>query len=175
MEQAARLSPSKLVLTSVLEPKDELNEKLERFYNTVTGIQSSLSEREANDALNSFACRGTQQHEEIQLGLLYGILTDPKMAPKHYRDLTLVSRDGLTIVLTKTNQIIFEKWLKLLDSTRAQIVWLCKELIQNGILGSDSVCHSLIRQIAGGDISPKKYLAYGGHGRHFHRKQNLVG
>lgn len=26
MEQAARLSPSKLVLTSVLEPKDELNE-----------------------------------------------------------------------------------------------------------------------------------------------------
>lgn len=30
-----------------------------------------------------------------------------------------------------------------------QIVWLCKELIQNGILGSDSVCHSLIRQIAG--------------------------
>lgn len=155
MEQAARLSPSKLVLTSVLEPKDELNEKLERFYNTVTGIQNSLSEREANDALNSFACRGTQQHEEIQLGLLYGILTDPKMAPKHYRDLTLVSRDGLTIVLTKTNQIIFEKWLKLLDSTRAQIVWLCKELIQNGILGSDSVCHSLIRQIAGGDISPK--------------------
>lgn len=86
---------------------------MERFYNTVTGIQSSLSEREANDALNSFvskaksvkflsifiyhtslnqcnaneilifkACRGTQQHEEIQLGLLYGILTDPKMAPK---------------------------------------------------------------------------------------------
>ena len=100
------------------------------------------------------ACRGTQQHEEVQLGLLYGILTDPKMAPKvmmsnlsvhgvesvifmktsiysvvftcyvwfqHYRDLTLVSRDGLTIVLTKTNQIIFEKWLKLLDSTRAQV------------------------------------------------------
>lgn len=26
MEQAARLPPSKLVLTSVLEPKDELNE-----------------------------------------------------------------------------------------------------------------------------------------------------
>lgn len=40
---------------------------------------------------------------------------------QHYRDLTLVSRDGLTIVLTKTNQIIFEKWLKLLDSTRAQV------------------------------------------------------
>lgn len=40
---------------------------------------------------------------------------------QHYRDVTLVSRDGLTIVLTKTNQLIFEKWLKLLDSTRSQV------------------------------------------------------
>lgn len=110
---------------------------------------TSLNQCNANEILIFKACRGTQQHEEIQLGLLYGILTDPKMAPKvyitamiscfihqsiqgaetyiidfyfqHYRDLTLVSRDGLTIVLTKTNQIIFEKWLKLLDSTRAQV------------------------------------------------------
>lgn len=31
-------------------------QKLERFYNTVAGIQNSLSEREANDALNSYVC-----------------------------------------------------------------------------------------------------------------------
>lgn len=37
-----------------------------------------------NEILIFKACRGTQQHEEIQLGLLYGILTDPKMAPKVY-------------------------------------------------------------------------------------------
>lgn len=27
-------------------------------------------------------CKGAQQHEEVQLGLLYAILTDPPSAPK---------------------------------------------------------------------------------------------
>lgn len=48
---------------------------------------TSLNQCNANEihfVLIFKACRGTQQHEEIQLGLLYGILTDPKMAPKVY-------------------------------------------------------------------------------------------
>ena len=35
--------------------------------------------------------------------------------------LTQVARDGLTCLLTKTNQIVYEKWLKLLDQTKAQV------------------------------------------------------
>jgi hypothetical protein len=38
-----------------------------------------------------------------------------------YRDLALLSRDGMTIALTKTNQLIFERWLKLLDTSRQQV------------------------------------------------------
>jgi hypothetical protein len=38
-----------------------------------------------------------------------------------YRDLALLSRDGMTIALTKTNQLIFERWLKLLDTARQQV------------------------------------------------------
>lgn len=44
----------------------------------------SLNQCNANKVIIFKACRGTQQHEEVQLGLLYGILTDPKMAPKVY-------------------------------------------------------------------------------------------
>lgn len=36
-----------------------------------------------------------------------------------------------------------------------QILWFSKELVKNNMNGADSVCHSLIRQIAGGDVSPK--------------------
>lgn len=104
----------------------------------------------------------------------------------------LVCRDGLNVVLTKTNQIIHEKWSKLQDGPRAQVLfyliilfhlyslqlnqfcccsfpsrffimfmlltfwvslfkvlWLAKELVKNSTRGCDSVCHSLIRQIAG--------------------------
>ena len=36
-----------------------------------------------------------------------------------------------------------------------QILWLCRELVKNGAPGADSVCHSLVRQIAGGDVTQK--------------------
>ncbi|KAL5004662.1 hypothetical protein ScPMuIL_018118 [Solemya velum] len=118
--KSPKLHTSKVIATSLLEPIDELDEKLERCYSAVLNLTNGLSEREANDALNSHVAKGPVQHEDIQLGLLYAILTDPKAAVRSYRDMNLVTRDGLTIVLTKTNQIVFEKWTKLVDACKSQ-------------------------------------------------------
>ncbi|XP_023931443.1 integrator complex subunit 3 [Lingula anatina] len=147
--------PSRLLTQTVIDARDELDERLEKCYSIVTSIITGLSERQINDALNAYVCKGSQQHEEVQLGLLYMILVDQKQAARAYRDMMLISRDGLTFVLTRTNQLIFEKWLKLQDTPRTQIVWFCKELVKNSVNGTESVCNSLLRQIAGGDISPK--------------------
>ncbi|XP_052100494.1 integrator complex subunit 3-like isoform X1 [Mytilus californianus] len=155
MESLNKQQPPRIVQSSVIEPKDELCEKIERNYNTIFNLTNGLSEREANDALNTHVSKGSFQYEEVQVGLWCSILVDPKSAARSYRDLTLLSRDGMTIALTKTNQLIFERWLKLLDSTRQQIVWFCKELVKNTVTGAESVCTSLIRQMAGGDVSPK--------------------
>lgn len=38
-----------------------------------------------------------------------------------YRDLALVSRDGMNIVLNKINQVLMEKYLKLQDTCRTQV------------------------------------------------------
>lgn len=38
-----------------------------------------------------------------------------------YRDLALVSRDGMNIVLNKINQLLMEKYLKLQDTCRTQV------------------------------------------------------
>lgn len=38
-----------------------------------------------------------------------------------FRDLTLVNRDGMNIVLVKINQILMEKFLKLQDVPRTQV------------------------------------------------------
>ncbi|ESP00345.1 hypothetical protein LOTGIDRAFT_140883 [Lottia gigantea] len=148
-------APSRLSSLSVLETRDELEEKLDKCYKCVTNLLNGLSEREANDALNAYISKGAGQHEEVQLGLLFSILVDSKTAVKCYRDMTLTSRDGLNIVLLKTNTIIYEKWLRLADSVRTQILWLIRELIKNNVPGADSVCFILLRQISGGDISTK--------------------
>lgn len=43
------------------------------------------------------------------------------LCPQCYRDLALVSRDGMNIVLNKINQILMEKYLKLQDTCRTQV------------------------------------------------------
>ncbi|KAJ8304786.1 hypothetical protein KUTeg_018369 [Tegillarca granosa] len=146
---------SRLLIATVLEPKDDLNEnsdqnfdnyfdrclrlpgldmfyftslKLERCYAIINNIIIGKSEREANDSFITYMGKGPKQEEEVQLGLWYSILVDAKSA---------------------------NKWLKLLDNVRVQIIWFCRELIKSSVAGAESVCHSLLRQIAGGDITPK--------------------
>ncbi|KAK5884175.1 hypothetical protein CesoFtcFv8_020430 [Champsocephalus esox] len=145
----------RLLLGSQLDAKDELEERLERCVGIVQALTNGLSEREANDALTANVCKGQQQHEEVCLGLFSLLLTEPAQAQRCYRDLTLLSRDGMSIVLLKINQILMEKFLKLQDTPRTQLVWLVKELVKSGVVGADGVLMTLLKQIAGGDISSK--------------------
>ncbi|CAL1583978.1 unnamed protein product [Knipowitschia caucasica] len=145
----------RLLLSTPLDCKDELEERLERCVGIVQSLTNGLSEREANDALTANVCKGQQQHEEVCLGLFALILTEPAQAQRCYRDLTLVNRDGMNIVLVKVNQILMEKFLKLQDAPRTQMVWLVRELVKTSVIGADGVLMTLLKQIAGGDISSK--------------------
>ncbi|XP_072284754.1 integrator complex subunit 3 [Pyxicephalus adspersus] len=152
MEQKAK---SKLFVCTSLDAKDELEERLDRCTALVTSMINGVSEREANDALNAYVCKGPTQHEEVCLGLFTMVLSDPAQSQKCYRDLALITRDGMNIVLNKINQILMEKYLKLQDTCRTQLIWLVRELVKSGVLGADGVCMTFMKQIAGGDISPK--------------------
>ncbi|CAH2327412.1 integrator complex subunit 3 [Pelobates cultripes] len=152
MEQKSK---GKLLVSTSLDAKDELEERLERCMGLVMSMTNGISEREANDALNAYVCKGAVQHEEVCLGLFTLVLTEPTQAQKSYRDLALVTRDGMNIVLNKVNQLLMEKYLKLQDVCRTQLVWFLREVVKSGILGADGVCMTFMKQIAGGDISAK--------------------
>ena len=36
----------------------------------------------------------------------------------------------------------------------SQILWLTAELVNSSVMSTDGLCHALIRQVAGGDMSP---------------------
>lgn len=72
-----------------------------------------------------------------------------------YRDLTFVSRDGLALVLSHLIQLVAERFPRLLDSVRTQLLWLIKELVRANVSGTDNLIWNLMRQIAGGDVTPK--------------------
>lgn len=128
---------------------------MERGHDVVSKATAGLGLKESHDTLTAMACKGVPQHEEVALGLLYTILTDAQSASKAYRDLLLVSRDGMALIWTRLNQIIIEKYTKLLEPIRTQVLWLARELVKSAIVNADQVMISLIKQISGGDVSPK--------------------
>ncbi|KAJ0175157.1 hypothetical protein K1T71_009298 [Dendrolimus kikuchii] len=151
MEQSKSNSP-KLFVCTAIENKDDVEERYERAYNFFQSLVADCSEKEAHDALNNAVCKN---HEDVSLGMLMSILTEPHNATKCYRDLTLVTRDGLTCVLNNLSNLILEKYLKFQDTTRNQLLWIIKEMIRNAVTGVDSVCWNLMRYASGGDITPK--------------------
>ncbi|KAK2564653.1 Integrator complex subunit 3 [Acropora cervicornis] len=116
-------------------------------------VISNLSENEAHDALNQMVCKGPQQHEEASLGLLYIILVEPTAALKAFRDLTYITRDGLSLIISRLIGIVTDKLSKLLDTVRIQVLWLSGELLKNSTPGVEGLCQALLRQISGGDNS----------------------
>lgn len=95
-----------------------------------------------------------QQHEEISHGFIYALLTEPPTdALKTYRDVTLLTRDGLHAVTQNLSMLVADKYPKLSDMAKKQLLWLTKELIKNGVANVDSIMWCLLRQAAGGDVS----------------------
>ncbi|XP_029204428.1 integrator complex subunit 3-like isoform X1 [Acropora millepora] len=144
---------SRLFTSNVLLQKDELEERLEKCHGVLMSVISNLSENEAHDALNQMVCKGPQQHEEASLGLLYIILVEPAAALKAFRDLTYITRDGLSLIISRLIGIVTDKLSKLLDTVRIQVIWLSGELLKNSTPGVEGLCQALLRQISGGDNS----------------------
>ncbi|KAL1117815.1 hypothetical protein AAG570_004130, partial [Ranatra chinensis] len=130
-------------------------QKYDRSFHNLQAIISGLSEKEAHDALNNEVSKDKAHEESICLGLLTVILTDLDNYTKAYRDLTLVSRDGFAIVQAHLSQLILDRWPRLTDSVRSQLLWLVKEMIRNGVNGVENLCWNLMRHMAGGDVTPK--------------------
>nr|KAG5691545.1 hypothetical protein BaRGS_012345 [Batillaria attramentaria] len=108
-------------------PSQTVPGRMEKCNHLYLNIVKGLSDREANDALNAFVSKGNQQHDDIQMGMLYNILVEPTLNAKVksmpcFRDMMLVARDGLTGVVNKTCQLVYDKWSRLSEPTRAQII-----------------------------------------------------
>ena len=81
------------------------------------------------------------------------ILQEPVHAVRYFKDLCFVNRDGMVVVTTALTQLVNEKFWKLQDQCRTQILWLVREMIKSNTNGVETVMFNLLRNAAGGDIS----------------------
>lgn len=150
----------RLFVRTPIEPKDELEDKHDRCFLLLRSIVAEKGEKEANDALAAHVSKDQRSHEELCLGLIVSILGEPDNAPRHYRDLTHVARDGLTAAMNQLTHIVLEKYHKMYPSAKQQLLWLTREMIKGSVSGMETIVWNLMRQIAGGDVSrPNLWLA----------------
>lgn len=154
MDNSKKDFVTRLLTVSRIDNKDDLEERLENCYHKLQSLSTGLSEKEYHDKLTNAVCKD-KTHEEVCIGLLSTILVQPEDAVKTYRDLTLVTRDGLAVVIAHLNQLVLEKYLKLHEVSRNQLLWLLREMIRTNVTSVDSLCISLLRHTAGGDISQR--------------------
>ncbi|KAF7280888.1 hypothetical protein GWI33_005436 [Rhynchophorus ferrugineus] len=144
----------RLFQTTLVENKDDTEEKLLRSYQFLQNVRGELSDKDAHEALNK-ALLKDKGYEEICFGLLVSILTEPHNASRSYRDLTLFTRDGFGNIMTNLSQLVLEKYLRFTDLVKQQLIWLLREMIKNNVIGVDNLCWNLLRHAAGGDVSPR--------------------
>nr|XP_039258318.1 integrator complex subunit 3-like [Styela clava] len=139
-----------------IDAKDEIEEKLETCHSNITNLLSNAtSERERHDILTNQVSKGNAEHDDVCLGLFAIILVDRHLGPKATQELMMVNRDSLNVVLSRLSLLILEKFIKIEDVARAQILWFMNELIKINIHGTDGLFISLMKQIIGGDTTPK--------------------
>lgn len=143
----------RLFLYGALEPRDELDERLEKCHKDMVSSVGHLREMEAYNQLNDKVNQSKENHEDINLALLYSILTNPTTASKQYHTLTLVNRDSFLLVISFTEKMVMERTTKLQETTRIQLMWLTREVVQTGVAGADKLCFALLKQLPAGSCS----------------------
>lgn len=132
-------------------------QKYERAYQILHGSISGPNAKELNAVITSMLSLDTKQQEELQVGLIYLMLTDTQLAAAALRDLLIVTRDGLEFIINHLIELINTKFQKLAEITKHQLLWLFKELLKS--TGSNQKINSflwaLLRQASGGDVTPK--------------------
>jgi len=144
--------PSRLFQYSLIETKDELEEKYEGSYQALLQTIQGKGDKEISDSLHMEAMKS---HENICRGLLVGILTEQGNSIKYYSYLGFVANDGLSFVVCEVNRLLVEKYSSLKEVVQHQLIWLVRELIRSGIAGADDVCYNVLRNIIGGNTSTR--------------------
>ncbi|KAL3684874.1 hypothetical protein R1sor_002896 [Riccia sorocarpa] len=134
----------RLINRGANEAPDELEEQLVRSYLV---FQEQLTPPYHLNTLSP------AQHAQLTQALLFGILQNPSAAPSHVTHLTAVTTDGYASFVAVLLRMVNESYTKLLEQSRTQMLWLLRQLINLSASDVDNLCLSLLRQVAGGDLS----------------------
>eukprot|EP00727_Mastigamoeba_balamuthi_P007508 m51a1_g3378 hypothetical protein (993) ;mRNA; f:478094-481850 len=139
-----------------IDPADEVETRWSQAYATVSSLVDGKNEAEAHAALTSRMSESSDKHNETCVGLLYGALVTPQDRGKQYFSyLALTARDSMAFAVAQLRGLVAERFTKLLETPRLQLLWVMGELARRAAPEADLLCMHLMRCVVGGSLDPR--------------------
>eukprot|EP01018_Ginkgo_biloba_P035542 Gb_23780 [translate_table: standard] len=135
---------SKLMHRSPYKVEDQLETLLSEAF---TALQSQLKPP------YELTLQSPQEYSRLIQALLYGILTQPQAGQTYVTHLKAIVTDGYAALVNLLIRLVNESYMKLLEQTRTQIIWIFRQLVELFAVDADVLCLSLLRRIVGGDLT----------------------
>ncbi|KAI0225609.1 hypothetical protein L0F63_007412 [Massospora cicadina] len=149
----------KLYTYESIDQPNEVEQILLVGFKTLSHLMRDKSEMELHNEIQAKASQSIALHHEMVHGLLYSILTLPKLAERHFQILSFTVRDSYAETISKLQNIAQSKeFVRLKDASKLQVVWVVGHLAELRVQGLGSLLPDLIRQIRSGDFSQTNLL-----------------
>ncbi|KAH9392048.1 Integrator complex subunit 3 [Tyrophagus putrescentiae] len=146
---------------SAIEVRDDFEEKMIAAYMYVKNILANKSESQANEEfiklIGSSPVNNQNQnliHNQISFGMLVSILLEPANTQRYFRDMIHISRDAMSSFIVNYIYIANEKYFRLQEQVRKQMVRLLREMVISKLSQLDNVFYSMFRNTVCGDVTP---------------------
>ncbi|KAM0939964.1 putative integrator complex subunit 3 [Dioscorea sansibarensis] len=93
------------------------------------------------------------EYSQLNLAIVYGILTQPQLAKTHLTHLHAIVTDGYCFLTSTLTELVNDSFPRLLGTPRTQLLWLTSKLVDVSAVKIENLLVLLLRWIIGGDFS----------------------
>lgn len=133
-------TPQVIISSYPIDETYKLEEVLFNSWKRLEKIISKTSDTNVNQVLSQLCVKSKTDHETVQLGLLYRLLTDVEAGPTCYRDISTTCRDNFQSVFKALCSLVSEKFFKMAPVALQQLFWFTNESLKNSLNGIFCPC-----------------------------------
>eukprot|EP00898_Chlorokybus_atmophyticus_P005504 jgi/Chlat1/5955/Chrsp4S06291 len=136
-----------LLLRSERDPPDELERAWSVLATSLEENIGKLQHAEAVAHILESIGEGPQKLADVTAGLAFLVLTDSKSAARWFDLLIASGREGQAGGVRALQRIAIEKYLRLPEGVRAQLLWVLAKLAQQNAPETDVLLQIIMRQV----------------------------
>ncbi|MEN2495688.1 MAG: Integrator complex subunit 3 [Marteilia pararefringens] len=126
---------------------NKIDQLLFNSHSRLEALMQDISDEKVNSALCNFATKSKDDHNSIQLGLLYKILMNNKTASTNFRDIMTTSRDSFTFLFKILNIFVAENLYSFKPNVLVQLLWFTNECLKHSVNNVDGLVYNILRSL----------------------------